>query len=101
MKRGLRSLLRVLTVFIFFLSLWTAYANVFSDDTALRAHAGDLARQFAGCGDKCKVTGMHGDRGMIEERIAYDIDGKGQVVVTCRRQLIAVGDYDCKATKAP
>lgn len=101
MKRGARSLLRGFATFVFFLSLWTAYTNVFSDDTAVRAHAGDLARQFAGCGDKCKVTGMHGDRGMIEERIAYDIDGKGQVVVTCRRQHVVIGDYECKAEKAP
>ena len=87
------------TVLLFVLCLWTAYANVLSDDTAVRAQAGQLVRTAAGCGDKCRVTGMNGDRGMISETIAFDIDGKGQTVVDCRRSLIFAGEYACTITK--
>lgn len=92
-----RILLRGLTFVLFGLCLWTAYANVFSDDTAVRAQAGQLARTTAGCGDKCKVVAMEGDRGMISETIAFTIDEKGRIVVTCRRDLIAFGEYECTA----
>ena len=94
-----RVVLRALTFVLFGLCLWTAYANVFSDDTAVRAQAGQLARTTAGCGDTCKVVGMEGDRGMISETITFTIDGKGQIVVTCRRALVAFGEYECTAAK--
>jgi hypothetical protein len=81
------------------LCLWTAYANVFSDDTALRARAGDLARQKAGCGDKCKLVQMQGTRGMITEEINYTFDGLGMFVVTCRRAYVSFGEYACEAAK--
>jgi hypothetical protein len=95
----LRVVLRALTFVLFGLCLWTAYANVFSDDTAVRAQAGQLARTTAGCGDKCKVVGMEGERGMISETITFTIDGKGRIVVTCRRALIAFGEYECTAAE--
>jgi hypothetical protein len=93
----LRSLFRALTVVLVGVCLWTAYANVFSDDLALRARAGELGRKAAGCGDACKVTGMRGSRGMIDESIEYDIAGVGTVVVTCRRAYVIAGDYACSA----
>lgn len=97
MSPTLRRAFRGFTFVLFGLCIWTAYANVFSDDTAVRAQAGQLARTTAGCGDKCKVVGMEGDRGMISETISFTIDGKGQVVVTCRRAFIVAGEYACTA----
>lgn len=94
-----RRIFSALTVVLFVICLWTAYANVFSDDTAVRAQAGQLARDTAGCGDQCKLVGMQGDRGMLSETITYDIQQKGQFVVTCRRAMIIAGDYACTAGK--
>ncbi|MDB4935862.1 MAG: hypothetical protein JWP87_2834 [Labilithrix sp.] len=99
MKNGLRGAFRVVTIVLLLVAIWTAYANVFSDDTDLRAQAGTMARQQAGCGDKCKVVGMHGSRGMLEESIDYEIDGKGAFVVTCRRAYVIAGEYACDARK--
>lgn len=99
MRNGLRGAFRALTIGLFGLSVWTAYANVFSDDAAIRTRAGEVARKFAGCGDGCKVTGMNGQRGMLEERIDYDIDGRGRVSVACRREFIAFGNHDCNVEK--
>lgn len=93
------SLFRVFTILLLGASIWTAYANVFSDDTALRARAGELARKEAGCGDACKVTGMRGSRGMIDESIAYDMAGVGTIVVRCRRAYVIAGDHACTATR--
>lgn len=88
-----------LTAILFVLCIWTAYANVFSDDTALRARAGELARQKAGCGDKCKLVQMQGTRGMLSEEITYTFDGLGMFVVTCRRPYVSFGDHVCEASK--
>ena len=98
MKRQLAWVLRIVTVVLLGVSIWTAYANVFSDDLDVRARAGELARTTAGCGDHCKVTSMHGSRGMIDEQIEYDIDGPkgGHIVVVCRRAHVIAGDYACK-----
>ena len=98
-KGRLGSLFRVFTILLLLVSGWTAYANVFSDDTDVRAKAGEVARKEAGCGDKCKQTGMRGNRGMIEESIDYDIDKVGTITVTCRRANIVIGDYACEAHK--
>ena len=87
------------TIILLCVSIFTAYQNVFSDDTEVRARAGDLARKEAGCGDKCKQTGMRGNRGMIDESIEYDMDGVGGFRVTCRRAYVIAGDYTCKAEK--
>jgi hypothetical protein len=99
MKRGLRSAFRALTILLFLVTAWTVFANVLSDDTELRARAGDLARKHAGCGDKCKVTYTKIDRGMLDERFTYDIDAKGQVVVVCRRAYVIFGDHACEPGK--
>jgi hypothetical protein len=98
-KGRLARLFRVLAIALLGVAIWMAYANVFSDDTALRARAGELARTEAGCGDKCKVTGMRGSRGMLEESLEYDMDGSPGWVVTCRRAYVIAGDYTCEAKK--
>ena len=90
---------RIFTVVLLSVTIWTAYANVFSEDTELRARAADLARKEAGCGDRCKVTGMRGSRGMLEESFEYDMDGAPGWLVTCRRAYVIAGDYACTATK--
>ena len=99
MKRRLGGLFRIFTIVLLGVTIWTAYANVFSDDVALRARAGELARKEAGCGDKCKVTGMRVSRGMLEETMEYDMMGAGTYVVTCRRAQVIAGDYACTAVK--
>ena len=98
-KRRLSGAFRVFTIFLLVVTIWTAYSNVFSDDTDLRARAADLARKQAGCGDKCKVSGIRGSRGMIAESIEYDMDGVGGYLVTCRRAYVIAGDYACVAAK--
>jgi len=98
-KNRLASGFRLFTIFLLVVAIWMAYENVFSDDTDVRARAGDLARKEAGCGDKCKVTGMRGSRGMIDESIDYDMDGVGGFNVTCRRVYVIAGDYACEAHK--
>jgi hypothetical protein len=101
MKQLLSRLFRIFTILLLLISICTAYMNVFSDDTSVRAGANDLARKHAGCGDKCKVTNIHGDRGMFQERIEYDIEGAGpgHYVVVCRRAYVVAGDYTCQVTK--
>ena len=99
LKNRLGSAFRLFTIFLLLVAVWTAYENVFSDDTDLRARAGDLARKEAGCGDKCKVSGMRGSRGMVDESIEYDMDGVGGYRVTCRRAYVIAGDYACEAHK--
>ena len=94
-----RRVFQTFTIVLFFVTLWTAYANVFTDDTAVRAQARVVANTAAGCGDACKLTDMRGDRGMISEEIAYDIAGHGHFVVVCRRAYIIAGDYACKVTE--
>ena len=100
MKPGLRRAFRVLTFVLLALTLTAVYANVLSDDTALRARAADLARQTAGCGDKCRVTYTKIDRGMLDETFTYDIDTKGQYVVVCKRAYVIAGDHTC-TTRTP
>lgn len=91
--------MRVSTILLLGTSIWTAYSNVLSDDADVRALAGESARKEARCGDKCKVTGIRGTRGMIEESLEYDIDGAGGFLVTCRRAYVVAGDYACDARK--
>lgn len=94
-----RRVFRGVTAVLFVACLWTIYANVLSDDTAVRAQAGEVARTTAGCGDKCRVVGMEGERGMLSEVITFTMEGKGQYVATCRRSLVIAGDYTCTAAK--
>ena len=94
-----RRVFRGATFMLFLVCLWTIYANVLSDDTAVRAQAGEAARKTAGCGDKCKVVGMEGERGMLSEVITFTMEGKGQYVATCRRAFVIAGDYACTVAK--
>lgn len=96
-----RQLFQVFTVLLLVVCVWTAYANVFSDDTDVRAKARATVNQAAGCGDECKLEGLRGDRGMLEERIEYDVLKRGHYVVVCRRAFIVAGDYGCDVTERP
>ncbi|MBX3208334.1 MAG: hypothetical protein KF764_25030 [Labilithrix sp.] len=98
MKRKFFSSFSVLLVL---LCVWTAYANVLSDDADVRAKARATVDQAAGCGDDCKLEGLRGDRGMLEERIEYDVVKHGRYVVVCRRALIVAGDHACEVTEQP
>jgi hypothetical protein len=95
-KRSVSIAFRGFTTLLLGVSIAAAYQNLFSDDLAVRARAGELARTFAGCTDSadsagaasqpraggraassCKVTSMRGSRGMIDEQIEYDIEARG------------------------
>jgi hypothetical protein len=92
-----RKALRAATFVVFGLCVWMIAANVLGDETAARVLAEKAVRAKAGCGDECKITGLHGTKGMIDVTITYDFDGVGQRVVTCRRAFIVAGDYACTA----
>ncbi len=92
-----RAAVRIVTVVLFLTTAWMVFANVLSDDNAVRAIADALAREEAGCGAKCRVQNVHGSRGMIQEKLEYDMVGKPPVTVTCQRTYIAFGDYTCQA----
>lgn len=96
-----RKAFQYFTVFLFLLSVWTAYANVISDDTEVRAKARATVGQAAGCGDVCRIEGLRGDRGMLEEVIEYDVVNKGHYVVACRRAFIAFGEHACVVRSEP
>ena len=91
-----RQIFQWFTVLLLLVCVWTAYANVFSDDTEVRAKARATVNQAAGCGDDCKLEGLRGDRGMLEERIEYDVVKHGHYVVVCRRAFIIAGDHACE-----
>lgn len=94
-----RRLFQWFTVLLLGACVWTAYANVFSDDTEVRAKARSAVNDAAGCGDQCKVEGLRGERGMLEERIDYDVMRHGHYVVACRREFIVAGAYECVVTE--
>jgi hypothetical protein len=94
-----RRVFQWLTIVLALLTGWMAFANVISDDADVRKLARDTVNQAAGCGEQCKLTSMRGDRGMIEERIEYDVDGKGHFAIVCRRAAIAFGAYACAVEK--
>lgn len=94
-----RGALRAFTIALLAATAWTAYANVLSDDTEVRARSQATARAAAGCGDACRLVNMEGDRGMISHRVAYTFDGKGMVVVTCRRPFVLAGEHACEASR--
>jgi len=73
-----------------------AYMNIFSDDTAVRTQAEAVARTKVACKEGCKVTRMEGSRGILSETISFSFSGGQSTTVTCRRKLIAVGDYRCE-----
>jgi len=90
-------ILALVTSFVV-LSIWTAYTNVFSDDSALRARADKLAREKAGCGETCKLIRAEGKRGIYEERITFTFSRPAVVTVACHRKYIAFGGHVCDAT---
>jgi hypothetical protein len=94
-----RQLFQWFTVLLLGACVWTAYANVFSDDSNVRAKARSTVNKAAGCGDDCKLEGLRGERGMLEERIEYDVVRRGHYVVVCRRAFIVAGDYGCTVTE--
>ena len=94
-----RQLFQWFTVLLLLLCVWTAYANVFTDDTDVRTKARTTVNEAAGCGDDCKLEGLRGDRGMLEERIEYDVLRHGHFVVVCRRAFIVAGEYGCNVTE--
>ena len=101
MKPGLRKAFRVLTFILLLVTLFTVYSNVLSDDTALRAKAGEAVRTHVGCGDKCRITYTKIDRGMLDERFTYTFDAKGNYEVVCKRAFVIAGDHECRAGKVP
>lgn len=99
MKPGLRKAFRAFTFLLLLVTAFTVYSNIASDDTAVRARAGEVVRAHLGCGEKCKITYTHISRGMLDERFVYTIDGKGNVEVVCRRALVIAGDHTCTPQK--
>lgn len=94
-----RKIFRWFTIFVFVLTAWTLYANVVSDDTHVRELAKKTLGEAAGCGADCKIESLRGERGMVQERIEYDVARHGHWVVTCRRAQIAFGDHACVAQR--
>ena len=87
------------TFFLFLLTAMMAINNVVIDDAPVRELAKQTAVTFAGCGDKCRISGFRGDRGMINETIEYDFAPQGHYVVQCHRKMLALGDYVCAVTE--
>ncbi|MBX3227568.1 MAG: hypothetical protein KIT84_14535 [Labilithrix sp.] len=95
-----RRIFQWFTATLFVLCLCAIYANLLVDDAPVRAQALQTAKTAAGCGDKCKLDSFHGERGMLQMRGEYDIEGKGHWTVICRRAFIVGGEYKCTATGA-
>jgi hypothetical protein len=94
-----RAVLTLVGIAVLLLIGWMAYANVFSDDTAVRALAEKRAREKAGCGSACQLTGIQGSRGPFTEHLTHYFKEVGTIVVKCRRQYIAFGEYSCTAER--
>lgn len=94
-----RKVFQWFTITLLLLSVWTAYANVLSDDTEVRAKARAALNAAAGCGDNCKIEGIRGDRGMFGTEIEYDLVKHGHYVVVCRRAFVVAGDWACQVTE--
>jgi hypothetical protein len=75
---------------------FAVYANVLSDDTALRARTAQLVRQHAGCSDGCRITQTEIHRSVLEYRADYEIEGVGTIRVTCGRKGVAIGEQECR-----
>lgn len=94
-----RRLFQWFTVGVLFCCLGGIYANIIVDDGPVRVQALETLRTAAGCGAApCKLEQFRGERGMIQERLEYDVVGKGHWTVVCRRALIIAGEYTCKAS---
>lgn len=84
-----------LLILLLVLSAYAAYANVFADDTAVRARAEQVARDKAGCGKDCTITRTEGSRGVLTETLTYTFVHAGVITVSCRRPYIAFGAHVC------
>jgi len=85
---------------LLFVVAWTVYVNVFESDAPVRYKAEPLARDVVGCNDKeCRVVREESSRGIIHTTMTYTFDRHGDVVVKCRRKYIALGDYECSASR--
>jgi len=73
------------------------YTNVVADDSALRQRTNELAREHAGCGERCHVGEMQGRRTVLGYDVDYAIDGVGKVHVSCRRSALILGEHACEA----
>ena len=87
------------TIFLLLLTAMMAINNVIVDDTAVRALSKKTAVDAAGCGEKCRISGFRGERGMINETIEYDFSPEGHYVTQCHRTMLAVGEYVCVVTE--
>src|SRR4051794_30268206 len=63
-RRVRRRVFQWFTVLLLGLCVWTAYANVFSDDADVRVKARTALHKAAPCGEDCKLEGLRGERGM-------------------------------------
>jgi hypothetical protein len=90
-----RKIFRWGTLILFVLSVWTAYANVLSDDAEVRTKARAAIVKASGCGENCTLQGLRGDRGMFEETIELDVVKHGHFVAVCRRAYISFGEHTC------
>jgi hypothetical protein len=68
--------------------------NVFADDTALTAQAGELACKGLACAKPATLTRV--DRTPIAQTFTFAAGKTGSsVTVRCARSAILVGDYAC------
>ncbi|MDF2693487.1 MAG: hypothetical protein K0S65_1870 [Labilithrix sp.] len=89
---------RVVTALVWLFSGLAAvavYMNVMADDSDLRLKTEALARERAGCSDRCRITTMQGRRSVVEYSADYSFDGHGEVHVVCRRAAIVLGEHHC------
>ena len=86
----------ILLVIVFGVVGWAVYSNVMSDDTAVRQMAEVRARASAGCGAKCVVKKLEGNRGLLNEQIQFEFSDGTKVLVECKRKYIGFGSYTCR-----
>jgi len=72
------------------------YTNVIADPVTVRERAASIARQHAGCGERCRVLQMQERRSVFGYRADYELEGNGSVRVTCRRAAVVLGEHDCQ-----
>lgn len=73
------------------------YRNVIVDDSDLQDRTSELARQHAGCGDRCRVTRIQTRRSLLGYHAEMEIDGAGTFAVSCSRAAIIAGAQSCTA----
>jgi hypothetical protein len=58
--------------------------------------AEERARATAGCGAKCVLKRMEGNRGLLNEQIQFEFADGLKILVECKRAYIAFGAYSCR-----